>query len=147
MGLNFPNSPTVGQFFPSPPTAGVPVWQWNGTQWVPVASGGSASPKILASGRFQIAPSTFAITIISSYNIASVVRNAVGVYIVTFTTALGDANYTIVATAQGDATSNNCWMQVTNSPNLPTTTSFVLAALQNSGATGDPRQVHFMCVE
>jgi hypothetical protein len=146
MGLDFPNSPTVGQLFPSPPTAGVPVWKWDGTEWVPVASGGSASPKILASGRFQI-NSGGSITIINSYNIASVVRTGVGAYTITFMTALADANYVILATAQGDASSNNCWIQVSYTPALPSTTIFYLAALQNAGATGDPRQVHFMCFE
>jgi len=35
MALNFPDSPTVGQTFPSPAQAGVPVWKWDGTEWVP----------------------------------------------------------------------------------------------------------------
>ena len=34
MGINFPNSPTVGQTYPSPPVAGQPVYQWDGTAWV-----------------------------------------------------------------------------------------------------------------
>lgn len=33
MGLNFPNAPTVGQQWPSPPVAGVPVYQWDGEKW------------------------------------------------------------------------------------------------------------------
>ena len=33
MGLDFPNTPTVGQFFPQPPVANTPVWQWNGVEW------------------------------------------------------------------------------------------------------------------
>jgi hypothetical protein len=33
MGLNFPNAPTVGQLYPSPPVAGVPVYRWDGTVW------------------------------------------------------------------------------------------------------------------
>ena len=33
MALNFPDSPTVGQFFPQPPVANTPVWQWNGVEW------------------------------------------------------------------------------------------------------------------
>ena len=39
--LDFPNSPTVGQLFPSPPTPGVGQWQWNGVAWIPVADGGA----------------------------------------------------------------------------------------------------------
>jgi hypothetical protein len=38
MALDFPNSPTTGQVFPSPPISGTPVWQWNGSQWVIVPS-------------------------------------------------------------------------------------------------------------
>jgi hypothetical protein len=33
MALNFPDAPTVGQYFPQPPAANTPVWQWNGTTW------------------------------------------------------------------------------------------------------------------
>ena len=33
MALNFPDSPTVGQFFPQPAVINAPVWQWNGTVW------------------------------------------------------------------------------------------------------------------
>ena len=33
MALNFPDAPTVGQFFPQPPLNNTPVWQWNGTTW------------------------------------------------------------------------------------------------------------------
>ena len=33
MGLDFPNTPAVGQFFPQPPVANTPVWQWNGVEW------------------------------------------------------------------------------------------------------------------
>src|SRR6516164_9426082 len=33
MGMNFPNTPTVGQQWPSPPVAGQPVYRWDGTVW------------------------------------------------------------------------------------------------------------------
>jgi hypothetical protein len=33
MPMDFPNSPTVGQIWPSPPTAGYPVYRWDGTVW------------------------------------------------------------------------------------------------------------------
>ena len=33
MALDFPNTPTVGQFFPQPPVPNTPVWQWNGVEW------------------------------------------------------------------------------------------------------------------
>jgi hypothetical protein len=31
--LDFPSSPTIGQTYPSPAVAGVPVYTWNGTSW------------------------------------------------------------------------------------------------------------------
>jgi hypothetical protein len=43
MALDFPNSPTVGQLFPSPPVAGTPVWRWDGTEWVSTGSVGSSA--------------------------------------------------------------------------------------------------------
>ena len=42
--LDFPNSPTVGQVFPSPATPGVAQWQWSGTYWTPVASATAPGP-------------------------------------------------------------------------------------------------------
>lgn len=31
--MNFPDSPTVGQQWPSPPLTGMPVYTWDGTRW------------------------------------------------------------------------------------------------------------------
>lgn len=39
MALDFPNSPTVGQFYP---TTGSPQWQWDGTKWNAVVPSGGA---------------------------------------------------------------------------------------------------------
>jgi hypothetical protein len=33
MGMNFPNTPSVGQQWPSPPISGQPVYRWDGTVW------------------------------------------------------------------------------------------------------------------
>jgi hypothetical protein len=44
MGLNFPNAPTVGQVFPAPPVAGVPLWRWDGTVWA--MTGGPVRPVV-----------------------------------------------------------------------------------------------------
>jgi len=41
MALDFPNSPTVGQIFPSPAQPGVPQWKWDGAEWVLSAQAGS----------------------------------------------------------------------------------------------------------
>jgi hypothetical protein len=40
MALDFPNSPTVGQMFPTTPTIGLPMWIWDGAEWTipPLAS-------------------------------------------------------------------------------------------------------------
>jgi hypothetical protein len=37
MGINFPNTPTVGQIYPSPATPGVPQWKWDGNVWTPTS--------------------------------------------------------------------------------------------------------------
>jgi hypothetical protein len=42
--LDFPNSPSVGQVFPSPAISGVPIWRWDGNEWV------SASTPLSAAG-------------------------------------------------------------------------------------------------
>lgn len=44
--LDFPNTPIVGQTYPSPPVAGQPVYTWNGTAWVANVAG----PGSFASG-------------------------------------------------------------------------------------------------
>ncbi|WP_371929943.1 hypothetical protein [Bradyrhizobium sp. CCGUVB1N3] len=33
MALDFPNTPSVGQLYPSPAVAGVPVYRWSGVTW------------------------------------------------------------------------------------------------------------------
>jgi len=42
MALNFPDTPTIGQTFPSPAQAGIPVWKWDGSEWTQISTGGSA---------------------------------------------------------------------------------------------------------
>jgi hypothetical protein len=34
MGINFPSTPTIGQLWPQPAVAGVPVWRWDGFAWI-----------------------------------------------------------------------------------------------------------------
>lgn len=41
MGINFPASPTVGQKYPQPAVAGIPVYTWDGEKWTTV--GGSVA--------------------------------------------------------------------------------------------------------
>jgi hypothetical protein len=44
MALDFPNSPSVGQLYPSPAVAGVPVYKWNGTTWDAQVTTGTDAP-------------------------------------------------------------------------------------------------------
>ena len=39
--LDFPNSPSIGQTFPSPPVTGVPIFTWDGVKWI--AAGAAAT--------------------------------------------------------------------------------------------------------
>lgn len=48
MGINFPNSPAVGDLYPTPAVAGVPTYRWDGTAWV-AGSGGAAGTAIYVS--------------------------------------------------------------------------------------------------
>jgi Collagen triple helix repeat (20 copies) len=46
--LDFPNSPTIGQVYPSPAVVGVPTYTWNGTSWNANApSVGTLAPIVL----------------------------------------------------------------------------------------------------
>jgi len=47
-------------------------------------------------------------TILASGNVSGVTRNAVGVYTITFATAMPDADYAVVGTANRPATTGNC---------------------------------------
>jgi hypothetical protein len=61
--------------------------------------GGALLLPILAATNFSVGASpTFTITLRSSYNIASVVRTAEGLFTVTFTNALPNANYCVQLT-------------------------------------------------
>ena len=44
MAIDFPNSPTVGQVYPSPAVPGTPIYQWDGNKWVMLLSGGVTGP-------------------------------------------------------------------------------------------------------
>jgi hypothetical protein len=41
--LDFPNSPTLNQLYPSPPVTGLPVYQWDGEKWLLSGGGGGAA--------------------------------------------------------------------------------------------------------
>jgi hypothetical protein len=44
MGINFPNTPTVGQLYPQPLVAGLPVYRWDGEKWSTQGTGLSKTP-------------------------------------------------------------------------------------------------------
>ena len=41
--LDFPNTPSLSETWPSPPVAGLPVWTWDGEKWVSDIGGSGAS--------------------------------------------------------------------------------------------------------
>ena len=54
--LDFPNSPTIGQIYPSPAVVGVPTYTWNGTSWV--VNAGPYLPSGTVTDFFQAAAPT-----------------------------------------------------------------------------------------
>ena len=73
------------------------------------------------------------VTIAASGNIASIVRNSAGNYTVTFTTAMPDANYSVVGSAPGDNQQPYVF-----SPASFTTTTFVITTTRTALAYTDP---------
>ena len=67
-------------------------------------------------------------TIKSSYNVTSVARSNVGIYLITFTNALPDANYCWIASARGTAASSYMAYQSTAGAAQTTTTMNIVTA-------------------
>tara|TARA_R110000744_G_scaffold355_1_gene1257 strand:+ start:6181 stop:7035 length:855 start_codon:yes stop_codon:yes gene_type:complete len=84
-------------------------------------------------------------------NIASVVRNSIGRYTITFTTAMSDANYIIQGTSRG-LTSNHPSLAVSIDGTVsPTTTSFKVVVAQTGGSNSvgnsvDVDMVHIVVI-
>ena len=72
-------------------------------------------------------------TIKASGNIATVVRNSVGRYTVTFTTAMADSNYAVV---WGGSTTNSGTYRSVPEVSAKTTTGFVITFLTANNSTG-----------
>ena len=72
------------------------------------------------------------VTIAGSGNIASIVRNSVGNYTVTFTTAMPDVNYSVIGSAPGDNVNPYVF-----SPASLTTTTFVITTTRAGLAYAD----------
>lgn len=64
-------------------------------------------PQIKANLVFTMAGA--AITIVKNYNIASVVRNSAGLYTITFTNAMADANYAVFGTSRLQGGGSESW--------------------------------------
>ena len=89
MGFNFPATPSVGDVYPTVPTAGIPQYKWNGSAWVNITS--------LAAGGMLFSDTA-----------PSVATNPDGS--LWWNTSSG-----ILYTLYNDGTSRQ-WVQVTNSP-------------------------------
>lgn len=102
MALNFPNAPTVGQLYPSPAVAGVPVYRWDGIAWT---SSGAANDKqavysdgsVPMIGQLKLVGDPVALLDAADKNyvdnaIAAVARNG---------SVAKNANYTVVAADYG----------------------------------------------
>ena len=76
---------------------------------------------------------TGTVAIRASYNVSSISDNGVGAYTVNFTTAMGDANYAVLATS-GDQGSANYNVVHVSSAAAPTASAVRVQTLtQNSG--------------
>lgn len=75
-------------------------------------------------------------TILASGNVSGIVRNAVGVYTITFATNMPDANYAVVGTANRPSTTGNCSV-APDASTVTKTTSQIRIRVANSadGAT------------
>ena len=89
------------------------------------------------------------VTINGSFNISSITRSSTGIYVINFTTAMPNINYSVVSPIAFVSTSNYVASVpfVSNGPSvttaIPTTSSFTLATVTiSSGAVFDPTYVN-----
>ena len=86
-------------------------------------------------------------TVASSFNVSAVTRASTGVYTITFSTAMANANYCATVSASTSAAPSGILTEIfTNSSQVataPSTSSFVLGTLTyNAGAFADPTYVN-----
>lgn len=62
MALNFPSGPSVGQQYPSPAIAGLPIYRWTGSYWTTLGAAVGAQP-IYADGTV---PMTAQLTLVNA---------------------------------------------------------------------------------
>jgi hypothetical protein len=77
---------------------------------------------------------TGTVAIRASYNVSSITDNGTGAYTVNFTTALADANYTAVGSADRTTGARQCVVTIGNGIAVMTTTSVGVNTL-NDGTT------------
>jgi hypothetical protein len=84
------------------------------------------------------------ITGVTSYNVSSITYNATGRYVVNFTNAFTDANYSVSGTACRSANGNVPQiLSIVNSPSAPATTSCSIGVNEY---TGSPADSQYTCV-
>jgi hypothetical protein len=80
--------------------------------------------------------------ILASGNVSSVTRSATGQYVVNFTTAIVDANYTIASTASNTG-GNRAVTFYQNSSTAQTTSSCAMWYYDSVAGTSDPSKAYF----
>lgn len=101
-----------------------------------MAGNQSGSAPIYGARAWAVFDGTTAV-VAASGNVTGIVRNSAGVYTVTLTTAMSDANYAIVATCTQGATG------YVASVSGMTATTFVIRVFGQAGTAQDATSVHF----
>jgi hypothetical protein len=81
-------------------------------------------------------------TINGSFNVGSITRNGTGDYTINFTTAMPNANYSIVGTAGALAQGNNPYVVMENSSTARTTSAFRIYTFWITNGQVDPSTVN-----
>lgn len=110
----------------------------NGTSWVALGVPAAAS---VAKAWAKVTVSGGVATVASSYNVASVTRTSTGIFQVTFSTAMNDANYAINVTCQRSGANNGAIGTVAQGI-TPSTTAFSIACAADDSAQIDPAAVY-----
>jgi len=77
----------------------------------------------------------------SSGNVTSVLRNAVGDYTITFTTAMSDANYSITGSSGGQNNTSNGAVYQNDQNSVKSSTAFRILTVTQAGASVDTPQI------
>jgi hypothetical protein len=127
--------------FVAPSTTGN-VLTSNGTTWV------SSTPSTVNSAQLTKAWVRFTyngttLTIVGNYNLGTVTRNSQGVYTFTFTSALSDANYSVVATPGLEVSNGTALIPILfwdgSTDSAPTTSAFSYQTSDAAANLYDPK--------